>query len=281
MKYDKIQLVGSNTVDLPIVGADPSGPYILKAADGLGPTDRDSNIADTAEEGGIRLGPRAHNRQIVFRVGLQPDWDSGQTAADLRRVLHGLLAPRYGLPVVAKFMLAGVVVAQCQGDLSKFEVAIFAKDPEVQITMDCDSPYLVAPSIVYTLPTRTVTGGRTILEINNPGDAPSGFWLSAKFQETLNAPFILVENDINGKFVAVNNQNWAVGDTITIDTRKGSRGVWRTNGATGSVTSQLANLAITSVWLQLWGGVNQLIFPVDTFDWVGNGFGFLPTYQGV
>ncbi len=40
MKFNKIRLLGVTNVDLPIVGADPSGPYVLKSADGLGPPNR-------------------------------------------------------------------------------------------------------------------------------------------------------------------------------------------------------------------------------------------------
>jgi hypothetical protein len=281
MKYDKIRLVGANTVDLPIQGADPSGPFILKAVDGLGPTERDSNIAQAANETGVRQGAIAHNRQVVARIGLQAAWDIGQTAEELRSTLYGLLAPKYGQPVVLQLMSGATVKAQCQGDISKFEVAIFAKDPEVQITLDCDSPYLVAPEIVYELPVLSPYSGRTLMTINNPGDAPSGFWMSVKFGEALAAPFILQENDVLGRQLAINKAAWAVDDILTLDTRIGTRMVSKFKASNGVTSNQMGNISPTTTWLQLYGGINQLIFPVDTFTFNGNGFGYLPRWWGV
>src|SRR5689334_2316445 len=100
MKIDTLRLVvGPTTVDLPVVGADPSGPFVLKGADGLGPPDIDVVIADMVQEGGVRQKKRASNRQIVALVGLNPDWSTGITPEDLRTVLYELLTPPFDAPI--------------------------------------------------------------------------------------------------------------------------------------------------------------------------------------
>ncbi len=227
MKFNNIRLVGASDVDFPVVNADPVGPFILKSADGLGPPEVDVSIANTVQEGGVYQGRRPQNRQIVLRVGLQPEWDIGQTAEELRTILYGLLTPKYGKLVKAELRQDNVIVAQAEGHISKFEVSIFTKDPEVQITLDCIHPYLLASAIKYQLPTRTVVSGQTLLDIENEGTAPSGFWMGITFQASHTTTLTISDGDPSGEWMDISG-TWAAGDTLTLDTRPGSRGLWKT-----------------------------------------------------
>jgi hypothetical protein len=280
MNINKIRLQGVTNVDLPIIGADPSGPFVLKSADGLGPTERAVFLAKTTQEGGIRQGSRASDKQIVLLVGLQPDWDTGQTAEELRTELYGLLTPPYGLPVGVQLMLGDTVQAITQGDISRFETAIFSQDPQVQIVIDTNYPYFVAPAIQYQLPTKSTVSGKTAIDIENDGTAPAGFWMKIVLQETVAGSLILSDNAAFGQSMEIGG-TWEAGDIFEIDTRAGQRGIWRWASGGGARVSALNDLTPASPWLQLHKGDNRLLLNRLAFDWEDDGFGHTPAYWGV
>jgi len=280
MKFNKIRLLGVTNVDLPIVGADPSGPYVLKSADGLGPTERDVFRARTTQEGGVRQGTRAHDRSAVMLVGLQPDWDTGQTADELRDELYGLLTPPYGLPVGLQLMLGTTVQAVAQGDISRMETAIFTADPAVQITLDCDYPYFLAPAIHYQFPTKTLVSGKTAIDVENDGSAPAGFWMKLVLQATVAGSLKLSDNSPVGQTMEIGGP-WEAGDIFEIDTRAGQRGIWRIASGQTARVSKLNDLTPNSPWLQLHKGPNRLLLNRTAFDWEDEGFGHTPAYSGV
>lgn len=286
MIFDKIRFVGAQNVDLPIVGATPAGPFILKGVDGLGPPEREVSISRTIKEGGVRQGTRAANRQVVALVGLRPNWSTGQTSADLRDMLYGLLTTKYNLPVKMQLMLGSTVVAQAKGDISKIEPSLFTKSTEAQITLDCDYPALLAPNILYQVPTKTVISGETAIDVVNDGTAPAGFWMSLKFLATPTIPLKLTDDSPNDIETMRINGDWKTNDVITIDTRDGSRGIWRerptgTGGALGPPISKVGNLTGGSIWLQMHGGANRFMLNHTNFSFVNDAFGHTPAYWGV
>lgn len=280
MKFNKIRLVGASNVDFPIVDADPAGPFVLKNADGLGPPDITLRRGKTVQEGSIRQGRRAEDRQIIMRVGLQPDWDVGQTAEQVRANLYNLLTPRFGNPVKVQLMLNDVVVGVAQGDISRFEVVIFSKDPEVQITLDCDYPYLLAPAVQYQTPIKTVIGGMTALDIVNDGTAPAGFFLGIKFLAPVTGSLQLLEDAPFGLRMSLHNVSFAANDSVTFNTAAGTRGVHKVTPS-GVSTTLLNNLDGASAWLQLYGGNNRLLINNTNFDWYFTGFSHTPAHWGV
>lgn len=280
MKFNKNRLVGASNVDLPVVGADPSGPFILKSVDGLGPPEVDVSIANTVQEGGVYQGRRPRNRQHTLRVGLQPEWDIGQTAEELRTTLYGLLTPPYGNMVLHQIMQDNVVVSQASGHISKFETAIFTKDPEVQITLDCTHPYLLAPALVSQNPAKTASAGQTLFDVVNTGTAPSGFKLEIVFTGAFAGPLQIADDSPQGQYMEISGA-WVGGDKLTVDTRPGLRGVWKTPSGSSVAFSILNNLSGSSPWLALHGSNNELRINTTLFDWTGLGFSHTPAYWGV
>ena len=90
MTMEMIRLIGASSVEFPILGAEASGPFVLKSADGLGPPKVGVRMAKTVLEKAIYLGKSPDLRQIVCLVGLQPNWDVGQTPQELEP--HGRAA---------------------------------------------------------------------------------------------------------------------------------------------------------------------------------------------
>ncbi len=284
MKMDTLKLVGRNTVDFPIVGADVSGPFILKGVDGLGPTDITVRLGRTVLEKAVYQGKSATLRQITAVVGLQPDWDAGQTPEELRKVLYGLLTPVAGQMIRAEIWYGGDQQGFAQGNISKMVPVLFSKDPAVQIVIDCDYGYLLAPGTVSVEPDASdfITGGRQFT-IDNDGDAPSGF--KAGFilgaAPSPNHTLTLFTSD-GAQTIEIEGITWASGDKFLVDTRPGSRGVWRGPGG-GAYVSCLNNLNVSvSEWMYIYGGETTLVLDVSDFDWDPTyDFAYQPAYWGV
>lgn len=282
MKMTKLRFVGASSVDFPILGATASGPFVLKGAEGLGPPEVSVRMTRTVLEKAIYQGKSAALRQIIVVVGLQPNWDVGQTAEELRTTLYSLLTPKYGAMLKVQIFDGSTQQAFAQGHISKMEAAMFTKDPAVQITVDCDYPYFLAPSTTTQTPVKSIVNGNQAFDVVNPGTAPAGF--KAGFDLTANVGTTLLLSDENalGQKLQVDGINWVSGDRFVVDTRPGSRGVWR-GPAGGALVSVLNNLnADVSEWMHLHAGDNKLILNTASFNWApGYNFAHQPAYWGV
>lgn len=273
---------GAESVDFPILGADPSGPFVLKSAEGLGPTDINVRMGRSVLEKATYQGKSPSLRQITVLIGLQPNWDEGQTAEELRTVLYGLLTPRYGQMVKAEIVNNGVVQAYAQGHISKMEPALFTKDPAVMIVLDCDYGYLLSPNTIVQAPVQTTVGGIKAFDILNEGTAPAGFVAGFDLMANVGTTLVLADENPLGQKMQIDGIDWLAGDTFIIDTRPGYRGVWRKAGGGGSV-SVLNNMnAAVSEWIHLYGGNNRLTLNTTAFDWnPTHKFAHQPAFWGV
>jgi hypothetical protein len=278
VKWDKLRFVGASNVDLPILGADPSGPYILKGVEGLDPPPVDVVYAKVRGQRGKRQTREPQYRQVVALLGLQPEYDSGQSASDLREEVYGLLTPKFGGVVRAQVMLGNTVICEAVGDLSNIDASIFTKDPEVQITLDTDYGYLLKPTVVKQTPVKQVSGAETLFVVDNEGNAPAGFFIEFTLQSAA-ASLILRDESPTGEKIEIAGPH-AAGDAFIIDTRAGLRKIDKIPSGQAK-RSVLNDMSDTSTWLQLHGGDNTLRLNVTAFDWRGDAFVHTPAYWGV
>jgi len=274
VKFDKIRLVGTTNVDLPILEEAGSSIFVFKGADGLGPPPITVNIARTVLDAGVFQSKKAALRQPIIRIGLNPAWNYGQSPEELRTVLYGLLTPRGGGLVKMQLMYQDQVVAVAQGHISSMEPSIFTKDPEVQVTLECDHPYLLAPEDLRQQAHKTVVGGWTVIDVENPGTAPSGFLINLVLRANVGNQLVFSDHP-SGRRVDIVGLNWVANDRFTMDTREGTRGVYR-NGAL-----ILNNMSLASEWLTTYGGLTQFSINTPAFDWVDYGVLHKPAYWGV
>lgn len=288
MKFTKIRLKGPTNVDLPLLGEPIEGKFLLKGIDGLDPVGVD--VLSTGER-------RPQGREPVFLVGLQPEWEEGQTTEQLRTELYGLLTPRHRSMIRIEVMDGNTVKAYADAQVKQMEAGIFTKDPEVQITFVCQGStksYLLAPTQIHTQPEAPDTPG--FFTINNVGDAPSGFKISIQFIDAV--PYdagtevggvLITDSQLAGVLTSANADDgewmwvrraFAAGERLIIDTRKGQRNVWSVPAASSNQTSRLNDLDEDSVWMNLHSGIND-IYVNRGFVWYENGFSYTPAYWGI
>lgn len=269
MKITKLRFIGYTTVDLPIIGALPSDYYITKDVDGLGPTEVDVSIADTPFMGGVFQGRRPQNREIVAKVGLNSPHIVGYTPEDLRDELYGMMTPGPSGSMQIQAMSGENVVGVTDGHVKKIEPSLFSKEPEVQLTIACLSPYF--RSMDYTF----VTGlNKASPQITNLGSAETGFRMNVELTQNMGNWAIAKaphgeRMDLSWPFLA--------GDILTLDTRPGSRGVSFTRA--GTTYSLLHALSTNSEWISLYRGLNTFYTSSESFNW-GEVY-YRPEYLGV
>lgn len=262
MILDRIRLEGLTTIDMPIIFALPTNKYIVKAADGLGPVEVDVYIANTLAQGGQYQGRRPQSREIVLRVGLNPDYGSGQNASDLRNELYGLLSPNVTDNILVQLMSNALTVdMQTEGYVKRIEIVPFSKDPEVQIVIACPEPYFEAP-----VTSNWVPSVKNNFIVPNLGTAPTGFILEATFTSA-RAGWTLRHGDpADGPPYLYTSYTFATGDTILYWTQPGERYLY-VRKANGTEINIIDTMSDASSWLMLHGGDNLFTTSHTNFNW--------------
>lgn len=271
-----IRLNNALPIEFPIIGATPTNKFILKAVDGLGPPEVDVSISDPTYGAPGYQGRRPQRREIVMRVGLNPDWSINQNPADLRDILYTLLSPGVGDMIRILLMNDSSVAAVTEGYVKKIEMTAFAKDPEAQITIACKSAYLWAQDRTYV----DLTGlSKNYPQIYNGGTAPTG--LHAEMTYTAD-----YEGEQSFKFSAIDfggtksvwfKETLKLGDKLIIDTRPGFYEVSRTRNDVKK--NLLYALQGDSAWISLYPGANSLSITHGSFDW--DVFFFTENFWGI
>lgn len=269
MIVTKYAFVGDETVNLPIVGASPSDKFILKNIDGLGPPDFLINIGKSIYQNGIYQGSRPQPRQIVARVGLNPDYTIGETVESLRETLYSMISAASGVTTFEAWN--GLTrVAITIGWVSKCEIVPFAKDPEVQITLDCQDAYMRAPLPIDV----DLTGMSTsTLEVDDIGSIHTGFRLDITL--TANLSSFRISQDL-ATYLHV-DYAFLSGDHVVFNTIEGQRDIIRTRS--GTPISLIDNISSNSEWIPLFRGVNELTMSSSSFTY--NELTYQPLYLGV
>lgn len=266
--YTKIILQGSTNVILPKEGLAPTDPFVLKAVDGLGPPPIDVSLVRAMNGTGYYRNRSPQLRQVVARVGFNPQWGSGQTAADLRDILYGLLTP--GGDDNMFFVLANEsdVLTGNECWLSKLEIVPFSKDPEVQLTIDFASAFLDGTYTEFSI------SDHTEFILNNPGSAPTGLLFDISLSADQSS--LEIENTNNNKTLHF-TYAFLSGDRIILQTSVGSRSFKRDRS--GTVINLVNNLSDDSAWIDLDPGDNN--FTVSTGSYTVNGVSINPKYWGI
>lgn len=244
-----IQIVaGTTTIDLPVVGAQPTDPFTLKFASGLGPPKIDLTIDDYSGDGGLYRSKHSQKREIVLRIGINPDYTDPDPVGVRRDLLYHLLSPSATADYVVFHFIDSVRdPLLVSAYVETFEMPVSSKEAEVQITFICPNSYLHAEDSVTT----DYSVGNT-LTIDYPGSAKTGF--HGAIQLTADASWVQLTN--GAKFMRFEG-SWLSGDVIKFSTHLGFKSIERIRSAV--YTDALQTLTSTSSWLFLHRGINQLV----------------------
>jgi hypothetical protein len=213
------QSSGGDTLLLPLM--DSSGGYIVKDIQGLDPVKATLVSTAFAQLDGAQLhNARRETRNIVMKLGLEPDYISNNVAS-LRTDLYKFFMPKSMITfsLYADDVLWGTtetVVETCDNNM-------FSADPEVDISLICYDPDFYAPDPV-TLSSSTVSSSTTT-EIDYEGTSDTGILFTITFPGPYSGislynrrPDMITDTiDLSASFLA--------GDVLEINSNPLSKGV--------------------------------------------------------
>ena len=263
MKIDKVRLQGADTIDLPISTAVPSSKYLVTNIAGLEPPMMSLKMFRSVSDVYNYQGRKVDNRVLVIRIKLQPNYGGGETAESLRERLYRLM---HSISSVAPSMserdkldvllyLGDTVVSTTKGFISKIEAVPFSADPEVQLTIECASPYLESPDVtrLQGFPSTAVA------DLNVPGSAETGFYGEWLFSAAAPKFKLGVSPSFAGPLINI-DYDFAAGDRLKLNTRPGERSVRVLRAATNGHRDLVGYLTVDSSWFLLRPGQNTLYF---------------------
>lgn len=254
---------------------DEKDKYFIKSVSGLEPPDRTIAIARTAS-GGKFQGASTVDREVVVLIGLNPDFDNGETYALLRQNLYTMLTPGYD-PKVDIQLVAGIFpIYHEYAYVTKFEADIFTKDPVVQITFTTLNPTFRAFSPITYDPTEL---SQSAPNVYNTGTSETGFQFAVKFTATKNGWYIKQAENQNVGMTF--DMTFNAGDVLAVSTIQGQKYIhW--NKHRGKVKNMIGILTADSEWIQLHPGNNHFVVPKKASAWDWNGkLAFTPHYWGI
>ena len=262
-------------------------PYIITSITGLSNADVNVNLQKTLYNGSMHMGSRADEREIVIEARLNPSYASGQTPADLRDNLYRHLIPEgMSQKVYTKISIAvddgRTLIANAR--LSHIESVLYTKQPAVQLTFKCNSPYLGV--ITYVNYSQSITTELVEFDVVNSG-APVGFSMFITNLKT-SPDVIYIANDTTSQHCNVTGLSSMTSTdnkfSVTFVTGQGTRMLSRTayNSNVGTKQPLYRYMSSDDEYIMLASGSNHISIESPSF---ANGgylsFRFNPRYWGV
>lgn len=269
MRIHRIDLYANDTAiaRFDTDGPNPRNPYKLKGVAGL---DADQIIPKFYGQGlvsatnftSLALEPR----EVMLRIGIQPDWSIDKSPSELRgNLLKAIAANRTGL-IQLRMYENEVAVGVLDGFITKFETPLSNKESEVTITVKCDNPLIRSLNVMSQI----VEGLSTLtpLIIDPVSTAPHGFKFKLTFTGGVN-PFIIQEPSITPDWKFQIDYTFLAGDELYFSSEENDKYIFRVRAA--ETLHLMDKIAVGSVWPILFPGDNELGIQPDTaavlFDW--------------
>lgn len=263
-----------------LLSGDNIAPFQIRNITGLGPVSATVNTLPLATHDGVSVtGSSVGKRNIVFTLGLVPDW-ADQTMAGLRNALYAYLMPKQ--PVTLEIESSHLPTVTIAGIVESCEPNIFSKDPEIMVSILCPSPDFIA--LTSTVVTGVTLAGVAMAPdpddytaVNYVGTSPTGFTMlitdSVLVPEYLEAPFT-INNVIESPGLNYEESIAfeSVIDAVTFvefSSVTGDRHIRRVTGGVPTSLLHTVSFYPGETWPQLIFGENQISVVADEegLDW--------------
>lgn len=175
--------------------------YILKGTTGLSSPSVTVNLQKTLLSGSFHTGSRANEREVTLEFILNPDRSKGHTPEYLRdEIYQHILAGQNPNESTTLTLVGSVDVASVECYISNVEADLYTKEPVMQLTLQCASPYFESVNVKEVTAETPKAGELMRFEVFNPG-APVGFVLNTVTAESVT--YFSVLSDTTGQRVQV------------------------------------------------------------------------------
>lgn len=281
MKITSVEMVPEGSSNICVMSfRDPrrENPYNVKQIVGL---DADEIVARYYGISGDSSASKMFNlvlekRDVVALIELNPTFSTNQTYSDLRTALYKMIAASRTGKVWLHFKNEDESVAAVSGFVKKFEAGHFSKNPEVQMTIECEDPMLRALTpvdidVVGLSPSDTT--------ISDPlSTAPHGFVFELKVNAPRGSIYIGDTTPIQWGFEVTPADEFQVNDVLHFSSEHNNKYLYIQRGLEKIHLGDV--IATGSVWPILFPGDNNFVFSSPAgLEWVA--ISHFPTYWGV
>lgn len=248
----KIECTNAAGTVLTLLLDDYTNGYVLEDVDGLDPVKATINRSKFAKKAGSQFqSSQREDRNLVVKIGLEPDYIMNSVRS-LRWALYNYFMP----DSLVKLRLYDDtdLVVDISGYVEDCNTPLFAKDPQVDVSIICTDPDFVALDPVEE--SGFTVADTTEFFINYTGTVKTGFQFDLNLNRSLTAfnIYLTAPDGIQKQldFAA----SLVSGDVLSINTLEGSKSITLTRG--GIVTQVLYGMPTTSSWLELKPGFNNM-----------------------
>lgn len=244
----EVRTVQGTLLSLPL--ADVSDGIALAEIEGLDPVKATIVSSSFAQMDGQQYqSSRRESRNIKLKLSLDPDYIT-TSVRDVRTRLYNFFMPKS--PISMRYYMSEGLTVDILGRVETFETPLFSKDPEVDISVMCFDPD-------FFIPTPVVVNGSTVsttaeTEIAYPGTIETGFTFVLNIDRAVSEISMYMRDSAGTVRSMAVSAVFQAGDTITINSRVGSKSVILTRSNVDS--SLLYAVSPQSAWLELKPGTN-------------------------
>lgn len=292
-RLTKIHLTGmTGTIPLPVVGVTASDRYILTGADGLGPPEIDVPLGHSVYRGGVYQGSFAKDREIVLLVSLNQYSSSVPTPpiSALREAFYELLQGPEPVTITIYHSVTSDFRTPPEqmitsGYIRRIEIVPFDKDPKLQVTISCPSPYLsdLAESIVSLGPNTPSTAS---IKFPYYGTAITGFQYEFKLAANTSQIFVKTSYPGTSQEILTIPGPRVSGEIFKLNTNSDGRQVYWNNPSNQAAHGDITGMCTvtTDRWPSLHPGDNEIqVFGGDNspLSVINTSMTFMGKYWGI
>lgn len=231
---------------------DISEGFAVEDINGLGPVKANLVTSSQATMDGVQYhSARREARNLIFTIGLEPDWEVGDVEA-LRDKLYKFFMTKRRVDL--RFIKDNGLQVDISGRVEDADPDIFSAEPKVTISVLCPQPdfFDATPVVVNGV----TTAAQTETLIDYAGNADTGVVFTMTVDRSV--PEFTIYH--RGEDAVISSMPFSsplvAGDTIEISTVPGNKYATLTNGSGES--SILYGISPASKWLALDQGENYI-----------------------
>lgn len=259
-------------------GPNRRNPYILRATSGLDAEQITPQFYGQGAETGVDFTSLSlEPREVVLRIGLQPDYSVGNTPGDLRSNLLRAIASNRRGTVQLRFYENEVVVGILEGFITKHQSNLSGKDSDVFITIKCDDPIIRSQGVTSALISGFADPALPII-IDPISTSPHGFKMKVTYTNDRYGFEMSHQSDFPDWEFQL-NYDFLDGDELYISSEANDKYIYRVRSA---VTLHLTDtLEPGSLWPIIFPGENDFSIGGVPTDITINEWYWYETHWGI
>jgi hypothetical protein len=199
-------------------------------------------------------------RDVVFKIGLNPHRNNGESFSTLRDNLYRAVSASRTGQIDIRFNTGIPWYAYIRGFITKFEVPLFSKTPEVQLTLNCEDPIIRGFNASRFLADSSPSGLEPFVVVDADSTAPHGMEVQVHITSELYTYSIIdslaIGSDPDWEFKI--DYHFLAGDVLNVNSQTGVRSITVTRGT--DILQIADKIAPESVWPVIFPGTNNVTF---------------------